>query len=69
MYGHKYETTNTAEYKFYSSRQGRLEAEAIPPCSDSLKLHTSRENYQFLFAEVVCSDTHMYLLLMAMAGS
>ena len=41
MYGLKDESVNYMWYKLYSSTYGRLEVTKVPPCSDSLKLHTS----------------------------
>lgn len=46
IYGHKGESTNLLRYKLYSSRHGKLEAKSIPPCFDSLQLHSSRATYQ-----------------------
>ena len=46
MYCHKGDSTNLLRYKLYSSRQGKLEAKSIPPCKDSLQLHSARAAYQ-----------------------
>ena len=46
VYGHKGENINLLRYKLYSSRQGKLEARSIPPCLDSLQLHSRRAAYQ-----------------------
>ena len=45
VYGHKGKDVNLLRYKLYSSRQRKLEAHSIPPCLDSLHLH-SRVAYQ-----------------------
>lgn len=46
LYGHVNESTDKVRYLMYSSRQGKMEAKSIPPCSDSLQLHASRACYQ-----------------------
>ena len=40
LFGHKENSTDYVHYKLYTLTHGCLEAKAIPPCSDSLKLHT-----------------------------
>ena len=46
LYGHKDSNTNNVRYKMYASKQGHLDPKAIPPCEDSLRLHTKRAAYQ-----------------------
>ena len=46
LYGHKEENTNIVRYKLYAAKQGKLDPKSLPPCSDSLKLHTERALYQ-----------------------
>ena len=46
VYGHKGKDVNLLRYKLYSSRQGKLETHSIPPCLDSLHLHSRRAAYQ-----------------------
>ena len=46
IYGHKGTSTNDIRFKLYCSKQGQLEAKSIPPCLDSLKLHSRRATFQ-----------------------
>ena len=46
LYGHKENSTDYVRHKLYTLTHGLLEAKAIPRWSDSLKIHTSRANYQ-----------------------
>ena len=46
IYGHKGTCTNDLRFKLYCSKQGKLEAKSIPPCLDSLKLHSRRATFQ-----------------------
>ena len=49
MYGHKGSSTNDLRYKLYSSKQGKLKAKSIPPCLDSLELHSKKQRSKHLF--------------------
>ena len=44
--GPKDNSTDYVRYRFYTLTNGCFDAKANPPCSYSLKRHTSRANYQ-----------------------
>ena len=39
-------STDYVRYKLCTAKQGQAEAKSLPPCSDSLSLHTMRTAYQ-----------------------